>query len=390
MALRLIESFAWCSFPNSAFKSTFGSGFFGGPGGGPTFTGSIAAGPFAGTFGKVFQVAAGSPDFVGNTGWNQLYELPARDTWIVAMWIKPSNITSRQTFFSLATAGDLSNPLTLHINAAGKLEWDAQPGRIRMNQLVGVIHHASNASIPMDQWTHICVRITTPVATGGCNFTLWINGAIDTTVSGLTLAAMPVLATLDWQVAVAGVASIELSQIVVCDVTGSVNNTNVQPSSRIATYFPASDVANGGWTPFVAGPNFAMVNSTTGPGGNYVTLSALTFPDELFGLSPLATADVNLGLAVNIASVRSGAATLQALMRQGATKYLIGSPITAPAATLTYQSIAETNPATGLPWKDSDISANAWGMRGLTGTGEKVQQWFIEKLIAGGIGSYSY
>ncbi len=392
MALLLLEGFAWSNFINSIYKSTFGSGFFGGPGGGPTFTGSIAAGPFPGTFGKVFQVAHGQPDFVGNTGWNQIYDLGTpRDTLFAAMWIYPSNITSRQTFFSLATSGDLGNPMTLHINAAGKLEWDAQPGRIRMNQLVGVIHVTSNASIPMDTWTHICVRISTPTATGGCNWALWINGNLDTLASGFTLTTQMQLASLDWQTPLGSPTSIELSQIVVCDVNGPVNNTQIRATSRIATIFPASDVDNGGWLPHVAGPNFAMVNSTVGPSGSaYVSLPALAFPDELFGLSPLSSADNNLGLAVNIASLEAGASTFQALMRQAATKYLIGSPITSPAATLTYQQIAENNPATGQPWRDADIAANAWGMRGLTGTGEQVQQWFIEKLVAGGIGSYSY
>jgi hypothetical protein len=392
MATRLTESFAWCNFANSAYKATFGSGFFGGPGATPTLTGSIAAGPFAGTFGKVFQVAAGAADFVGNTGWNQVYDLgAAEDTLFVAMWIKPSGIVSRQTFFSLATANDLSNPMTLHINAAGKLEWDAQPGRIMMNQLVGVIHAASSATIPMNTWTHICIRITTPTTTGGCNFTLWINGALDTFAGPFTLAAQMNLATLDWQAAVGTSVSIEISQLFICDKFGSVNNGQIPPAWRMTTYFPASDVANGGWVPLVAGPNFAMVNNTIGPSSAaYVSLPSLTFPDELFGLSPLLTTDQNIALAVNIASQKAGASTFQALMQQGATKYLLGSPITAPAATLTYQAIADNNPATGAPWKDADISANGWGMRGLTGTGEQVEQYFIEKVWTSGLGSYSY
>ena len=402
MSLRFVDGFAWSNFTNSTYKYTAGSGFFGGSGGGPTLTGSIDPGPFTNTKGITFKVAAGSADGAGNTGWLQAVDLGStEDTWIAAMWIMPQNLTSRQSFFAFISHEPPNRlpAMVLHLNAALKLEMNSQnsgAGSVaqpHMNTLVADLVATSNYTFPQGVWTHICIRCQFLNATNG-RVQLWVNGSLDTDVSGINIGPTTAVsqAWLVWQNPVSNPAQITMSQIVVCDINGSINNTRVSPSTTITTIFPSSDVANGGWTPASAGSNFSQVDNTNGPSvGSYVTLPSLAFPDELFGIPALSTTDRNIALVANICSVGTGAPTLQALVQQSATKYLLGAPITSPAsAALTFQGIAETNPATGAAWKDPDISADAFGFRGITGTGENVEQFFLEKVWISGIGSYSY
>lgn len=396
--LRFADGHGYCSFAKVGFKYTAGAGFFGSSG---TLTGSIDPGPFASTSGLTWKVAHGGADFVGNTGYVLAVDMGATEsTWIASMWINPSNITSRQTFFALIS-NEPPNKLpamVLHLNAALQLEMNTQNSGVgsvaypRINQLVAN-NFTSNYTFPQGAWTHICIRCVFLNGSNG-RIQLWVNGSLDTDVQMLNIGPTTAVsqAWFPWQTPLASTTQIEISQVLICDVNGSLNNTQVSPTAQFATIFPNSDVANGGWTPASAGSNFSQVDSATGPGaGAYVTLPALTFPDELFGIPAVSTGGQNLALVANVCSVLSGAATLQALMQQSATKYLLGNVMTVPnPAPQTLQGIAETNPATGAAWKDSDISADAFGFRGLTGTGENVEQFFLEKIFTLGLGSYSY
>ena len=98
-----------------------------------------------------------------------------------------------------------------------------------------------------------------------------------------------------------------------------------------------------------------------------------------------------LGLGLNLSAKSAATASLQAAARQSGSTRLVGSPLAPPAAAYTtFQSIAELNPATGLPWTEADIVGSTFGFRALTGTGEHVSQFFLEKLWLSGIGSYAY
>ncbi len=397
--LRFADGFGYCSFAKVGFKYTAGAGFFGSSG---TLTGSIDPGPYASTSGLTWKVAHGGADFVGNTGYVLAVDMGATEsTWIAAMWINPNNITSRQTFFALIS-NEPPNKLpamVLHLNAALKLELNAQNSGVgsvaypRINTIAGNLVATSAATIPQNAWTHICIRCQFLNGSLG-RVQLWVNDGLDTDVSGINIGPTTAVsqAWLPWQTPLASTSQITISQLIVCDTLGSVNNAQVSPSTRISTIFPNLDVANGNWTPAAAGSNFSEVNSASGPGAAaYVTLPSLTAPDELFGIPAISTGGTNLAVVVNICSILSGVATMQALMKQGATKYLLGSVMTVPnPAAQTLQGIAETNPATSAAWKDSDISADAWGFRGLTGTGENVEQFFLEKVFTLGLGSYSY
>ncbi len=392
MSARFYDSFLWCTFAGLPFKYTQGAGFQGT--GSQTLTGGIDPGPFAAD-GVRFDVANCSvPNFFGNFG----YELDANlgagaDSWVASVWIKPHAISSRQTFYALKDqeVPNFNAKMALHINAANKLEIDFQQAPLRMNTLFGTQHVTSLSTIAMDTWTHICVLVNFLGGSAG-NVTLWINGALDIFAGGFNLltGSKVQTITLCWQNPSAG-PEIVMSLPIVFDRLGTTNNTQIRPSTQITPYFPASDVANGSWVPSTGVLNYAMVNGLlNAPGGNNISLPSLISADELFGIASLGTADPNLALAVNIVSIQNVSETFQALMKQGATKYLLGSALTASTVQGNQQVIVETNPATGLVWKDADISANAWGLRGLTGTGEQVFQLYLEKLWQSGIGSYSY
>ena len=393
MALRFFDGINWCSFAGSVYKYTFAAGFQGT--GTQTLTGSIDAGPFAGTKGIRYAVANCSvANFFGNKGWELDANLGAgAASWIVSVWVKPQGITSRQTFYALRDqeVPNYNAKMALHINAANKLEIDFQQAPLRMNTLFGTQHLTSAYTFPDNAWTHICIAVNFLGGSSG-NVTLWINGGMDSFLGGLNLltSAQVQTVTLCWQNA--GSAQITMSTPIVFDTSGAVNNSRISPNARVTTIFPASDVSNGLWMPSGAGGNFAQVNNPAfNAPASYVTIATLAGDtDEQFGISPLGTTDSNLGLALNTLLIGAGTQTVQGLMKQGATKYLLGSPITAPVAAGSYQSIADVNPATGAAWKDSDISADAWGFRALTGTGENVYQFYLEKLWQTTLGSYSY
>ena len=393
MSARFYDAMLWpAGLAALPFKYNFAAGFQGS--GIQTLTGSIDPGP-AVAAGVRWNIANCTvPNFFGNTG----YELDANlgageDAWIIGLWILPSGITSRQTFYALRDqeVPNFNAKMALHVNAANKLEIDFQQAPLRMNTLFGTQHATSNAVIAMDVWTHICIVVNFLGGSAG-NVTLYINGSQDLFAGGFHLATAQQARTMTlcWQNANVG-TEITMSTPVVFDRLGATNNTQIRPNVQISTYFPASDVANGNWTPSTAGPNFAMVDGLLNtPGGNHITLGSLVSPDQLFGIAPLATKDNNLAMAVNLTAIKNTSETFQALVQQGASKYLLGAALTAPAAEQTQQSIADINPATGLAWLDSDISANAWGLRGLTGFGENIYSVYLEKLWQSGLSSYSY
>ncbi len=363
-----------------------------------TLTGSITTGPFAGT--KALRLQQAAPLYY----WG--IDLGNRKTWFYSAWIKPIAIGSTVTFFVIQddeVIPNLTTTCVLQIDPNGHIIVAPGAGTnvfVFPSDFDRAITSGnfikSAATCPFGSWTHVCARFDIPsnASSGHAVLTLWINGNLDTQRLNVTLPA-PLGGGSNRCVncwTSDGSNDMHISQLFFQDNTGSLNNTNVSPTRRITTIFPTSDVDNGNWTPLVAGPNYQMVNSAIGPSvSDYVSIASLIGgPDELFGITPLATADSNVAVVVNIASQLSGSATLQALVKQGATRYLIGSPLTVPNPVVVQQGIAEVNPATGSAWKDADISAEAWGFRGLTGTGELVEQFFLEKVWELPIGSYSY
>ncbi len=410
MAFRLYESFGWSTFANSWYKATGGWGSITGGATPHTLTGSIDAGPFPGTFGKRFNEAYGPPDFFGNTGWGQYVDMGAftgtgEQVWIVGMWVMPHAITSRQTFFIMETGS--SATIQVNINAAGKIELTSPGDQPRMNTLAsgprGFI--TSNFALPMDEWTHVGFRVDCAPAIGGSSMIIYINGCPDAMRFGMNLSSgLPGrYAALVWQAPMGASQSITISQWRINDIHGDLNNSAVDPSEQGLVIFPTSDVVNG-WTPNTGGSNFSHVNNPAGPNsGSYISLPSLASPDQLFGIDPLLTSDKNIALCLNAATLKAtGSQTLQALMSQGASRFLLGSPFSSLALTspsnvfgITTQAPVELNPFTGLPWDDADISADAFGFRGLTGTNERVEQFFLEKVwrpskVSCGTSSYSY
>lgn len=400
--LRQVDGFGYCDFPKSVYKYNQNawagsfpcSDWFSRVSG--TLTGSIDPGPFPGTFGITFALADSTPDFVGNTGWHQVVPIgqASSNSWFVSMWIKPQNITSRQTFFALLDGIGVPNEIgvmTLHINANGFIEVDCQTsGQLRMNTLqnpAGV----STTPAPMGEWTHLCVGANLQTLANGGRIKLWINGTLQSNLPvpvGFPGASAPVnQAGLLWQNT--GSAEITLSQLVVCDSLGGVNNSQLFPSTQIQTIFPTGDVATG-WTPSTGSLGYAMVDENPGPDGDsrYISLPSLAFPDELFSI-PSASGGGNLGVAVNLCMKGSGQ-TLQALTKRSGVSNVLGSPLSAPTAYQTHQGLSDVDPLTGLAWTDANISASAWGVRGLSGTGERVTQFFLEKVWGQSLGSYSY
>lgn len=397
------DGFGYCDFAGSSLKysapgsSTNPVGFQGT--GTQTLTGSIDPGPFPGTSALHFKTAyctiPGS--FLGNQGWLQSVQLAATKYWIISLWINPVNITSRQTFLALqdSEVPNFNPKIVVHVNAGGRIEVVNQaPSGLRMNSSAGALLLTSSV-LPQNAWTHICISLFWEVrGSRPDNYVrLYVNGNLDSQLVGGDFggtASMPSRLSLCWQ-APAGGAEILLSQIVACDNI-SPNNVPLPPSTQITTIFPSGDAIAGGWTP---SPGYSQVNANPGPvlpaGTDKITLPSLAAPDELFSIPAVTTTDSNLALILNSCAQGASAQTYQGLvLKAGDSRRLLGFALAVPAAYATQQFIADTDPQTGNPWKDADISAAAFGVRGLTGTGEGTSQIFIEKIFSTGIGSYSY
>lgn len=396
-----MEGFGWCQFSNSILRyntrfkgSLAGAGFFNGmPASSGTLTGSIVPGPSAGSSAIQFSRAHGLPaDFYGNTGWYQGVDLAggARN-WIISCWVYPTMIGSRQTFLWLSgvEAPNFLGNCALAVNALGQLEVIHFNGDIVMNSL-GTINVASTGTLPDQQWSHVCVRfIAPPTATG--RITIWINGSLDNDQSllGLISTAQINQCYLVWQNNAAG-TSIALSNLIICDDQGVVNNGRIAPQTQIRTISPTSDFDNGGWRRGSGvGSNFSMVDTLSGPGGTYITLPNLSLPDQLFGIDPNTDGQI-LGVGSNFA-MTNGPGTIEPLVQIGASRYAIGPSLTAITMALV-GSLAEGSPASGGAWTDAEINAAAWGARGSGGSGEQVYQMFLEKLWTTGSvgGSYAF
>jgi hypothetical protein len=401
--IRFTDGSAYCDFLGSQYKyntlNWAGSNpcsdwFSGSPG---TLTGLIDAGPFASTYGITFQQATGTPDFFGNTGWHQVAQLgtSSSNIWILSMWVKPENITSRQTFFAFLGATGPPNEtgvLALHLNGNNYLELNTVGSNVRMNTIHGDLAATSINQIPNGQWTHLCIYGNFVTRALGGRIKLWVNGSLDTDVAvpvAFAGASAPVnQAGLLWQNT--GAAQITLSQIVVADGLGAVNNSQFFPSTQIATAFPIGDVSTG-WTPSSGSQGYLMVNENPGPDGDstYISLPSLSFPEELFSFPATSSGGIILGVAGNVC-VKGASQTLQALQKRAGVSNVLGNVLTAPAAYQTQQGIADVDPATLEAWTDAHINASSWGVRGLTGINERVSQYYLEKVWATPLGSYSY
>ncbi len=396
--IRFGDSWAYCNFAHATDK--YNAAFFGGGSG--TLTGGIVGGPLPGTFGLRLQQAIGAASFFGNTGW--FLDIPFASgfkDWIVSMWIKPANLTGRRTFLSLGldVLPNLAANVVLQINAS-KLELWSQQTNLRMNSgSTGTQLLESIQAFPSGAYTHFSLKLHIdgqlvggqPIGTAE----LRVNGALDQSLVNLPLSnpATPGANhfTLCWQESGAG--EISISQPTVCDLSGGVNNTHIKPGSYWKAVFPAGDDPVQGWNR-VPGPSaVGMVTEIPADeDASYISPSSLVQPDELFTMPAGSTAAGLLGLILNARARGASAQSYQAIVRKAADAVrLLGSAAAVPASYKTQQFIADRDPQTALAWVDSDVAAAAFGLRGLSGTGERVTQLFLEKLVeAAGIGSYAY
>lgn len=428
MALRFTESFAYTDFNHVASKYMtpyappgFGTPpFHGGsnfwdptkPVGGPGWSsgsrsGSIDVGPYPGT--SSLHMGATAPIW-----YRCAYMGPARENdWIVACWIYPINISGTHSFLLLQQNTDAPNYGTLfgmQVRDDGKIVLNPQPDN-NANEFPALFDQpsffphwptptdgpafaVSNTTIPINGtsptpgsakgWTHVCLQVHFDPAGGFLK--LWINGCLDLHGVNLNLPVGVNLITPVWE-SIDG-SELCISQFVICDTSGPDNNSNVSPFATIQTPFPVSDVVTG-WS-----GGFALVNGNPGPTPPGINLLTLATPDDLFGIAPVTAAPQVLGVSINFA-LTAPTQTVAGLVQVLSHISTQVGPSLGPVLDdqWTRQAITETNPFTGLPWTVADINAAAWGIRGLIGTNENVEQFFLEVLtqtgpaICGG-GSY--
>ena len=443
MALLFIDGVGYTDFGRSDYKYLwahypfeFGTPYYGARsnfwdpsiGSGPgwssgTRSGLIDSGPYPGTYSLHMQSA--DPIWYESAYMGVGGSTTSTD-FIVGMWLYPINIVGSKTF--LVFLGNFAPPnlgqyFVIQARSDGKIVFSPSPGPNLNNNagqfgVLSTFAHwpfpsdgsapgVSVANIPINSgpptpgsargWTHMCMQIHFNRGDGFVK--LWINGCLDIQGSGLDLAPGSNLITPCW--ASQDGSELCVSQFVIQDTSGSQNNSNVSPFAAIQTVFPTSDVLNN-WS----GGGYSQVNGNPGPNSSFVSLPSLASPDELFGFPALAASPQVLGVACNMA--------LLAPTQQVAGIFQVPSKATVPitpniappgappgwpsegvGTTWTRQAISEINPWTGAPWTIADISAAAWGVRGIAGISEQVYQYFLEVLWQTGPaqcggGSYLY
>jgi hypothetical protein len=429
--LRFTDGCAYCDFPRASLKYVWahhppghgsppwqgGANFWDPtlPNGGPgwssgTVSGSVDVGPYPGTSSIHLQGA--------NPTWYRSAFMSTGEQFdfIVGCWIYPINIGGTKTFLLFQQNWQDPNygsVFGVQIRNDGKIILNPQ-SNANANEFPADFDNPSpfphwpqpgdppslgisNATIPINSapptpgsakgWTHICVQVHfDPVLTQGyCK--LWVNGCLDLNGSGLDLQVGPNLVTQTWSSSDG--SELCISQFVIQDTTGSYNNSNVSQFSQIQTIFPTSDVLTG-WS-----GGYSQVDGNPGPGGTYDTLTTLAAPDNLFGFPNMGATPIIVGVSMGMC--------LSAVSQTVAGLFKVGLHSSVPTASLgpltadqwTRQGITEVNPWTGLPWTVGDVNGTSWGIRGITGTGENLYQYFLEVLCQTGPaqcggGSYSY
>lgn len=370
-----------------------------------TRTGLIDVGPYPGTFSLHLKQA--SPIWAGS-----FYLGPTRQaSWIVGLWVYPINFSGQHTIlvwqnsddapnygstFSLGITQDghiqLMQSANPNINVAPAYFDPAHAGGVVVltSDQVCAINVAPPTAGSLKGWTHISVVLSLQGAGTG-SAKLYVNGCNDAQVSGLTVVAANLL-TLMW-LNPSGPDEICLSQYIVCDSTGTHNNSNVSQFATIQTPFPNSD-AVAQWLS-TAGSGYGAVNSNPGPGSNYIYLPSLANPNELFGITPASAVTQVVAVTLNLSLLAATQSVAGLFHVSGKAQYPI-TPSILPlvAGQITRQAISELNPWTGSTWNIADINSTTWGVRGISGIDEQMAQFFLEVIGQSGPamcgGSYAY
>ncbi len=448
MALLSANSWNYCDFARSDKKTiqiaqnsgghyvpSLGGAYWSLTTGGPTTgtkTGSIGPGPYPGT--SSLHLQQSNPVWYACNYFGQ----SLNSNFIVGRWIYPMHITGTKTIIAWQEALNFPNygqTFIVQIRSDGKViiapSIDGNPnlnnfglGSAPKFGAPAPFSHfpgpsdgptlgISNRTIPINTvaptpgstrgWTHISIQLHCSPTPGSASCKLYINGCLDLNGTGQTFNRGSNLITDIWDNA-SGPDELYTSQSIICDASGSYNNTNVSPFAVIRTVFPTSDVLTG-WAS-TTGAGYTSVNDNPGPGTNNINLATLATPDELFGVPASVGSAGVLGVCLNICQ-NAPTQTMQGLLKKAGSTVAVGllKPVGGPtgdgsgtianlSGLYTRQAISEVNPLTGNPWTDADINATAWGVRGVTGISEQVGQLFLEVVSQSGPaqcgGSYAW
>jgi hypothetical protein len=274
-----------------------------------------------------------------------------------------------------------------NVNVAANMFDPAYSGGFPPN--VGVILFTSNRACPMNTsaptpgdptgWTHVCLKGDLRGAPQTGKVQLFINGCPDNFATGNFTGGN--LLTRMWHNET-GPDEIYQSQFLVSDSAGPDNTSNISQFARIITLFPTSDVLTG-WS-----AGFAGVDANPGPpAGLGAGLSTLTSPYDIFGFPSGGSAYQSQvpAVALNMSLKAPSAQTIAGIVKNG-------SPFaTATLAALqntgfgTLQGIMEREPLSSGFWTKALVDACQFGFAGISGTGEFVNQHFLEILTQQGI-----
>ncbi len=369
-----------------------------------TMAGSVVSGPFPGTsaiqWGDVSPATFGV-DIFGvpiRTFWSQAIQLDNRADWFLGKWIMPVAINSAQPIFAMQNntgAPNLVTQILVQINADMTISIGLTGGNnvyVFKNDYAlfntaahrGTILGTSKKKLTLGAWNHISLSMhLVPLSTPAkCKMVLYWDGCPEITTAnfGLTNSGAAIAA---WVWGGSDGSALASSQWVLKDSQGINNNGVVSPKERITGYFPVSDYASS-WTPSTGGSCAAMVNENPGPDddGTYMSLPSLAAPNQLFNMASIATSQNVLAVVANAALKAGASQSIGGLLKKKLTGSPVpfGSAIVGEGAYTTLQFISEVNPDTGLPWTDAQTDAAAWGVQGVAGSGERVSQFFLEKL----------
>lgn len=382
---------AFLKYPQRFF---FGSGA-------NTTTGSIIVGPYPGS--SALSLGATDPFYYWPYVQGQVEG--AYKDYIISFWCMPIAIPTTQSIYLVmdnTVPPNLTTTAVVQITPTGQLLLGAGFGD---NVFVFPAHWAvlnpnaiyiqSKNLLPFNAWTHVCMQwhFAPPGNPPQGRVNLYINGCLDTASNGVGFPT-PALGgsnAVGFQFKSDGTSQIAYAEYLVTDTTAPTNNTApISPTAQIDTIFPNANGSLNGWTPS-AGTQFSCVNGNPGPGPDHITAGT----DQTFLIPALTPQKQNLAVALNMALSGVSLQNVAGLFKVPTQSPVAISPnIVATSAVATAQAFTELNLFTGLPWTDAAIAATEWGVRAISGSGEQISQYFLERIWQDGPaecqGSYTW
>lgn len=281
-------------------------------------------------------------------------------TWIVGFAFRRSSSIAAAAGCILSLWDGTTCQLSLNINAAGQLI-------VNRGTQQGTALGTSVSALAQDTWNYIEFKATIDNAAGVA--TVRVNGTatgwLSLTGQNTRMSSNNRADTFRFGYDANGAIGVPnlllISDLYVCDTSGSVNNDFVG-DVRVETLYPDGAGSNTTWTPD-SGSNYARVNETTANDDtSYVEDSTAGHRDSYTcsNLSSTPTAIFGVQTVLTARKTDAGSRSISDVCVSGGTTS-DGASVSIADTYACYATIRETDPNTSAAWTPANLNAAEFG-----------------------------